>query len=92
VSRAREAVPDAVIVGSGGVHDGMEAAKAIALGADLVGIAGPFLRAAAAGEAIAANLALDVVQVLRLVMFATGSATVAELRTGQRLERVRARD
>jgi len=86
VLRAREVAPDGLIIASGGISNGMEAAKAIALGADLVGIAGPFLRAAASGEAAAAHLALDVLEVLRLAMFATGAGNLGELRSRHRLE------
>ncbi|GAC1334061.1 MAG: type 2 isopentenyl-diphosphate Delta-isomerase [Candidatus Dormibacteria bacterium] len=84
--RAREVAPAEFIIGSGGVRDGMDAAKAIALGADLVGIAGPFLRAAAEGEDVLDAFSRDLVEVLRLVHFATGSGSPSELRCGRRLE------
>jgi len=84
--RARAEVPSARIIASGGVRDGMDAAKAIALGADLVGIAGPFLRAAAEGEEHARAFAAQVVEVLRLAMFCTGCASLQELRGSPRLE------
>ncbi|HEY8739300.1 MAG TPA: type 2 isopentenyl-diphosphate Delta-isomerase [Candidatus Dormibacteraeota bacterium] len=86
VRRARAEVPSARIIASGGVRDGMDAAKAIALGADLVGIAGPFLRAAAEGEEHARAFAAQVVEVLRLAMFCTGCASLQELRGSPRLE------
>jgi len=87
--RAREVAPGGLIIGSGGVRGGIDAAKAIALGADLVGIAGPFLRAAAEGVEILENFSSDLVDVLRLVLFATGSTNLAELRAGGRLEPLR---
>jgi isopentenyl-diphosphate delta-isomerase len=83
--QARRVAGDALIFASGGIRDGIDAAKAIALGADLVGLAGPFLRAAAAGEEEAEGLALETVEVLRIAMFAIGARTLAELRRTTRI-------
>ena len=60
-------------------------AKALALGADLVGIAGPFLRAAALGGEEAHALAREVVEVLRVTMFCLGARDLGELRGTPRL-------
>ena len=65
-SRASATARSRKLTGSGGVRDGIDIAKAIALGADLVGIAGPFLRAAAMGEAEAADFARECIEVLRI--------------------------
>jgi isopentenyl-diphosphate delta-isomerase len=83
--QARRVAGDALIVASGGIRDGIDVAKSIALGADLVGLAGPFLRAAAEGEEEAAELALELVEVLRIAMFAIGARTLRELRLTPRL-------
>ena len=88
VRRARQVAPDATLIASGGIRQGMDAAKAIALGADLAGIAGPFLRAAAAGEERADAFASEVVDVVRVAMFCTGCVSVGELRGTTRIERV----
>lgn len=82
---AREIAPQALIVASGGIRDGLEVAKAVALGADLVGIAGPFLRAAAAGSKEADAFARELTLALRITMFSIGAGTLAELRGTSRL-------
>ncbi|MBV8367022.1 MAG: type 2 isopentenyl-diphosphate Delta-isomerase [Candidatus Eremiobacteraeota bacterium] len=84
---ARRVAPDKHIFASGGIRDGIDIAKAIALGADLVGIAGPFLRAAAAGEQAAADLAREWIEVLRIAMFGVGAKTLAHLRATPRCRR-----
>jgi len=82
---AREIAPEAALIASGGIRDGMDAAKALALGADAVGIAGPFLRAAHRGEDCAAELAREIVEVIRVAMFAVGAPTPAALRSTPQL-------
>jgi isopentenyl-diphosphate delta-isomerase len=76
----REALPTLPLIGSGGIRHGLDAAKAIRLGADLVGQAGPLLRAAIAGvEPLLTHFAL-LEQGLRLACFATGSRDLDALR------------
>jgi isopentenyl-diphosphate delta-isomerase len=84
---ARAAEPGGVLIASGGIRNGIDAVKALALGADAVGIAGPFLRAAAAGAGAANDLARELREVLRIAMFALGERTIAELRETKRLVR-----
>jgi isopentenyl-diphosphate delta-isomerase len=80
VRLARQAAPEARIFASGGLRDGLDVAKAIALGADLAGMAGPFLRAAVLGAEEAHDLAREVVEELRIAMFCVGARTLDELR------------
>jgi isopentenyl-diphosphate delta-isomerase len=87
LTQARAAAPDAVIFASGGVRGGLDVAIAAALGADLVGVAGPFLRAAGGGTDECVDLGREWVDVLRIAMFCTGSRDLASLRACGRLVR-----
>lgn len=82
---ARAVEPQRLIFASGGIRDGIDVAKAIALGADLAGIAGPFLRAAASGADAARDCVREFVEALRVAMFAIGVRTLPDLRRAGRL-------
>lgn len=82
---ARRVAPEATIFASGGIRDGIDVAKALALGADLVGMAGPFLRAAAQGRDAVTDLARELIETLRIAMLCTGTATIQQLRGTPRL-------
>ncbi len=70
---------ECLLIASGGIRSGIEVTKALVMGADLVGIAGPFLKQAVKSvEAVLEEI--DVLQaVLQIAMFCTGSNTVASL-------------
>jgi isopentenyl-diphosphate delta-isomerase len=76
---AREGAPGLPLIASGGLRSGVDAAKAIALGAELVGFAAPVLRAAAESEAGAHELLTALIEELRIAMFCTGSPNLAAL-------------
>jgi isopentenyl-diphosphate delta-isomerase len=84
---ARSAAPSGVLIASGGVRDGIDVAKALTLGADSVGIAGPFVRAAAAGDDALEETVSVILEELRLAMFCVGAVRVFDLRTDARLVR-----
>ena len=71
------AAPELPVIASGGVRDGVEAAKCLALGARAAGLARPFLLAAQADRA--ADAVASVVEQLRIAVWATGAASAGEL-------------
>lgn len=76
----REAAPDLPVFASGGIRDGIEAAKCIALGASLVGLAGEFLRAADRdGVAGVVELSDTITQELRVAMFCAAAGDLHAL-------------
>jgi len=77
VRAARAVAPDLVLIASGGLRDGVEVAKCLALGACAAGLARPFLVAAQADRA--AEAVATVVRQLRIAVWAAGAATSAEL-------------
>jgi isopentenyl-diphosphate delta-isomerase len=88
VRAVRQALPGVPLIASGGIEGGVEAAKCVALGADLVGLAWPLLRPAL-DSAEAVREALEVVQhTLRIAMFCIGAADVRSLQTTPHLEEV----
>jgi isopentenyl-diphosphate delta-isomerase len=79
IGRLRD-LPGLTIIGSGGVRHGIDAAKALAAGADLVGMAYRFLRAAdVSAEAVVGEIG-RVVEGLRMSMFCVGARTLDDLR------------
>jgi isopentenyl-diphosphate delta-isomerase len=85
ILQARAVEPKRPLIASGGIRSGLDVAKAIALGADLAGIAGPFLRAADRSVEAACELAQEYLEGLRVAMFCTGARTLADLRVGRLL-------
>jgi len=76
------------VIGSGGVRHGVDAAKAVAFGADLVGMAVQFLKAATESKEEVAAKVRRTVRELRIAMFCVGARTLTDLRRVE-LQRVR---
>lgn len=68
-----------VLIGSGGIRDGVDACKALCLGADVAGVARGLLPAAAAGPESAARAVGVLGRQLRIAAWAVGAATAADL-------------
>jgi isopentenyl-diphosphate delta-isomerase len=80
VRQVRTELPGVPLIASGGLRNGIEAAKCIALGADLCGMAGPFLKAASKPDRRVHQLIERTRMELRIAMFATGSREIKDLR------------
>lgn len=68
------------IIASGGIRNGVDAAKAISLGADLAGMALPLLKPATVSSAAVKIALQQVITELRAAMFLTSSKNLRELR------------
>lgn len=88
VATVRAVAPDLPLIASGGLRNGLDVAKSIALGADIAGLAIPFLQAAAESEAALHTLVEILLDEIATVLFCTGSATLADLRSPGVLERI----
>ena len=85
VRLARQAAPEGTVIASGGIRSGVDVALAIALGADLAGIAGAMLRAAAEGAEALDRSVAELLETLRITMFCTGAADLDSLFRDARL-------
>ena len=78
---ARRGAPDVPLIASGGIRDGIQMAKALALGATACGIAAPFLSAAHRSVEAVVQLITVLATQLRVTMFAVGKVDIPTLRT-----------
>lgn len=77
---AREAAPELAVFASGGLRDGIDVAKCIALGANLGGMAGPLLKAAAQSTEAVLETLREINAQLRISMLCSGAANLDALR------------
>jgi len=76
----RRTLPDMPLVASGGVRTGMDAAKALALGADVVAMARPLLAPALESSAAVVDVLGGFIEELRVCLHGCGAADLAGLR------------
>jgi isopentenyl-diphosphate delta-isomerase len=81
IQNVRRAAPQLPVIASGGLRDGIDVAKCIALGAGLAGLAGPFLKAAAVSLDAAQEAIAEIGRELRIAMFAAGAGSLVQLQS-----------
>ncbi|GAB6927608.1 type 2 isopentenyl-diphosphate Delta-isomerase [Paenibacillus sp. JCM 10914] len=84
----RRTLPQCALIGSGGLKSGVDAAKAIALGADMVGFGRGLLGSAVDSEESLDQRLAQVELELTTAMFGIGASNINELKSTQRLKRV----
>jgi isopentenyl-diphosphate Delta-isomerase len=80
IGEVRAALPDIPLVASGGIRTGMDAAKALVLGADVVAVARPLLAAAIESAAAATEWLQRFIDELRICLHGCGAADLRALR------------
>ncbi|MBG1260238.1 type 2 isopentenyl-diphosphate Delta-isomerase [Nostoc commune] len=88
ITTIRAIAPNVPLIASGGLRHGLDIAAAIALGADIAGLAMPFLQAAATSETAVAELAEVLIAEITTVLFCTGNATLYQLKHSDSLQRI----
>jgi isopentenyl-diphosphate delta-isomerase len=80
-----QATPHLPRIASGGIRDGIDVAKCLALGASAAGLASPFLKAAVVSAEAVVDTIDSLAEELRIAMFCAGAGDVAALRELGRL-------
>ena len=88
ITSIRAIAPDIPLIASGGLRNGLDVAKAIALGADLSGLAWPFLQAASESADAVDNLVQLLMAEITTVLFCTGTATLSQLKHSNTLQKL----
>ena len=84
----RRIFTDIPLIASGGLRNGLDMAKAIALGADLAGLAFPFLQAAADSPEAIRDLVELLLAELTTVLFCTGNANFLALKQSSAIQKI----
>ncbi len=83
IQYARRAAPSLPIIASGGLRDGIDIAKSLALGADIAGLASPFLQAASDSFQAVNALIQALKTQLRIAMLCTASRDICALKRAE---------
>ncbi len=79
IQYAVNGAPNLKVIASGGLRDGIDIAKCIALGSVLGGLAGPFLKAADQSIEATEQLVRELTSQFRIAMLCSGAKNIADL-------------
>lgn len=88
IGAVRNASATIPLIASGGLRDGLEVAKTLALGADLAGLAFPFLQAADRSIEAIDELVNLLTAEIKTVLFCTGNRSIPALKQSRVLEKI----
>jgi len=88
ITSIRGIAPDVPLIASGGLRNGLEVAKAIALGADVAGLAFPFLQAASESTEAVDELVKLLIAEITTVLFCTGNANLSQFKQSDALQKL----
>ncbi len=80
ILNVKEAAPELLLFASGGLRNGIDIAKCIALGANLGGMASPFLNAAVRSVEDTIQTIDEIRRQIQVCMFAAGAGNLEQLR------------
>lgn len=89
ITAIRQISPTLPLIASGGLRNGLDIGKAIALGADVAGLALPFLQAADTSTTAVRELVQILMAEIQTVLFCTGNADLAALQQANCLHLLR---
>ncbi|NJC95152.1 MAG: type 2 isopentenyl-diphosphate Delta-isomerase [Anaerolineales bacterium] len=83
ILNVKKVIPEMTVFASGGIKDGLDITKCIALGATLGGMAGQFLKAAAVSTEKAVEMMKLTKKQIEVTMFNVGAGELASLKVGK---------
>ena len=83
----RESCPDTFLIASGGIRTGIDVAKAIAMGADVAGIALPILKYIRISLSSCLDFIREIETGLKIAMFCIGASNISQLKNNINLKK-----